>query len=51
MGYDYKSDKTVRYVESLQNPDGGFRRSIYLGISTLEDTFYAIASLKMLGEI
>ena len=51
LGYDYKSDKTVRYVESLQNPDGGFRRSIYLGISTLEDTFYAIASLKMLGEI
>ncbi len=51
LGYDYSSPKTIRYVESLQNPDGGFRRSIYLGISTLEDTFYAIASLKMLGEL
>ena len=49
LGYGYKDEETARYVVSLQNPDGGFRRSIYLGISSLENTFYAVKSLEMLS--
>ncbi len=46
LNYRYFNSKTISYLISLQNPDGGFRRSIYLGISTLEDTYYGISSLK-----
>jgi len=40
--------QTLNYILSLQNRDGGFRRSVHGGISTLEDTYYAIASLNLL---
>ncbi|AGK61629.1 Uncharacterized protein conserved in archaea [Archaeoglobus sulfaticallidus PM70-1] len=41
-------EKTRNFILTLQNPDGGFRRSIYCGISTLENTFYAVKSLEMI---
>ncbi|AEA47525.1 prenyltransferase/squalene oxidase repeat-containing protein [Archaeoglobus veneficus] len=47
LGYDYASEKTARYISALQNPDGGFRRSIHGGISSLEYTYYAVASLVL----
>ncbi len=42
---------TVRLVLRMQNSNGGFRRSIALGISTLEDTFYALNMLKHLDAL
>ncbi|MFN3621536.1 MAG: hypothetical protein ACK4TI_01465 [Nitrososphaerales archaeon] len=39
------------FIYSCYNPKGGFRRSINLGISTLEDTFYAFSSLSKLNAI
>ncbi|MBO8179888.1 MAG: hypothetical protein H0Z19_05320 [Archaeoglobus sp.] len=42
--------ETRRYLLPLQNSDGGFRRSPYLGISSLENTFYAVMSLKLLDK-
>ncbi|MEM0303313.1 MAG: hypothetical protein QXI54_09125 [Archaeoglobaceae archaeon] len=41
-------EETAEFVENLQNYNGGFRRSVYGGISTLEDTYYAISVLKYL---
>lgn len=41
----------VNFIYKCYNPNGGFRRSINLGISTLEDTFYAVSSLSMLNAI
>jgi len=35
-------------IGKFQNGNGGFRRSIFLGISTFEDTFYALSSLETL---
>ncbi len=45
MGIRYKNYRTVRYLASLQNADGGFRRSVFLGTSSLEFSYYAVASL------
>ncbi|MGQ9514065.1 MAG: prenyltransferase/squalene oxidase repeat-containing protein [Thermoproteota archaeon] len=45
---DYPED-TRNLVLSLQNSNGGFRRSIQLGISTFEDTYYALRVLQILG--
>lgn len=42
----WKEDKILNFVENLQNSDGGFRRSPYLGISELEYTYKAIYILK-----
>lgn len=39
-------EKILEFVENLQNCDGGFRRSPYLGISELEYTFMSIYLLK-----
>ena len=41
-----ENDKILKFVENLQNPDGGFRRSPYIGISELEYTYKAIHVLK-----
>jgi hypothetical protein len=46
-----KIHKIQKYIASLQNPNGGFRRSIYGGISTLEDSYYAVASLRIVKEM
>ncbi|ADC64336.1 Prenyltransferase/squalene oxidase [Ferroglobus placidus DSM 10642] len=51
LGYKYKNRKIVDWIAILQNADGGFRRSTYGGISTLENSFYAVASLKLLEEL
>lgn len=42
-------DKTIKFVKRLQNKDGGFRRSKYIGISELEYTFKALYVLKSLS--
>jgi hypothetical protein len=46
-------DETVRYsfqnldlIGKFQNSNGGFRRSIFLGISTFESTYQALSSLQ-----
>lgn len=44
-----KQDKLVEFVKKLQNKDGGFRRSKYIGISELEYTFKALYVLKSLS--
>ncbi|MDI9642756.1 MAG: hypothetical protein QFX37_04470 [Archaeoglobales archaeon] len=44
----FKDFETAEFVENLQNYNGGFRRSVYGGISTLEDTYYAVSILKFL---
>lgn len=48
IGSIYRSWPVREYIRKLQNPDGGFRRSIYGGISSLEDSYYAVASLRCL---
>ncbi len=45
------SNMHVDFIYKCYNPNGGFRRSVNLGISTLEDTFYAISSLSKLNAI
>lgn len=42
-------EKILSFVLSLQNNDGGFRRSSYLGISELEYTYRAIRIIKTLN--
>jgi len=44
-------EATRDLVLGLQNANGGFRRSIELGISTFEDTYYALSTLRRLGTI
>jgi hypothetical protein len=39
----------AEYVVSLQNANGGFRRSRELGSSSLEFTYYALRSMQLLG--
>jgi hypothetical protein len=43
------SSKIIDFVLKLQNGNGGFRRSIYLGISELEYTYRAFKVLKILS--
>ncbi|AEC50929.1 hypothetical protein PNA2_0011 [Pyrococcus sp. NA2] len=38
----------IKFIRSLQNPNGGFRRSYELGISTFQNTYRALASLDIL---
>ncbi|WP_297534818.1 hypothetical protein [Thermococcus sp.] len=40
--------KHISFIRTLQNPNGGFRRSIELGISNFQNTYRAIASLDVL---
>lgn len=52
MGETCTYPKATRdIVLGLQNSNGGFRRSIELGISTFEDTYYALSVLHRLGTI
>lgn len=39
-------DKTLDFIRKLQNSNGGFRRSQYMGISELEYTYRALYILK-----
>jgi len=41
-------EATKKLVFELQNSNGGFRRSAELGISTFEDTYYALSVLNRL---
>lgn len=41
-------EKTAEFVLKCQNSNGGFARSD-LGISTFEDTFYAISTLRSIN--
>jgi len=43
--------ETANRVFKCLNSNGGFRRSIYLGISTFEDTYLALSVLRELGEV
>ena len=43
-------EKHWRFILNFQNNDGGFRRSPYLGISTLCNSYYAIKALSILGD-
>jgi len=38
--------ETLKYVVKFQNPNGGFRRSIFLGISDFESTYQALSSIE-----
>jgi hypothetical protein len=42
-------DQCISFIKGCQNHNGGFSRQ--RGISTLEDTYYAIHSLSMLGAL
>jgi hypothetical protein len=44
-------ETTENFALGLQNSNGGFRRSIQLGISTFEDTYYALILLRILSAI
>jgi len=41
--------QNLSLIRKFQNRNCGFRRSIFLGISTFEDTFYALSSLDNLN--
>jgi hypothetical protein len=40
---------TLQLVKRFQNKNGGFRRSIFMGISTFESTFHALSCLQLLS--
>jgi hypothetical protein len=40
------SSQNFNIIGKFQNRNGGFRRSIFLGISTFEATYYALSSLQ-----
>ena len=44
-------DQCADFIRSCQNRTGGFSRVMHGGIATLEDTFYAIQSLKLLSAL
>lgn len=44
-------EETANWVFRCLNSNGGFRRSTELGISTFEDTYFALSVLKKLGRI
>jgi len=43
-------EETATFIFNCQNSNGGFARS-NLGISTFEDTFYAVNTLKKIGKL
>ncbi|MEM2122403.1 MAG: prenyltransferase/squalene oxidase repeat-containing protein [Candidatus Bathyarchaeia archaeon] len=43
-------EETAEFIYSCQNSNGGFARS-NLGISTFEDTFYAVSTLEKMGRL
>jgi len=40
----------IHFIRTLQNPNGGFRRSVEMGISNFQNTYRALASLSTLLE-
>lgn len=40
--------ETLKFVAKFQNPNGGFRRSVFLGISDFESTYQAFSSIEVL---
>jgi len=40
--------ETLKLIAKFQNPNGGFRRSIFLGISDFESTYQAVSSIRSL---
>jgi hypothetical protein len=38
--------ETLELIAKFQNPNGGFRRSIFLGISDFESTYQAISTME-----
>jgi len=46
---DLNKDKLIEFVKNLQNSNGGFRRSKYMGISELEYTYKALYILKSIS--
>jgi hypothetical protein len=38
--------ETLEVIVKFQNPNGGFRRSIFLGISDFESTYQAVSTIK-----
>lgn len=49
LGKNLENRESIeKFVLKLQNADGGFRRSIYMGISELEYTFKALYILKFM---
>jgi hypothetical protein len=44
-------EQTIKSVSECFNSNGGFRRSVELGISTFEDTYYALTVLRRLSRI
>ena len=50
-GRDTDIGKLKGFVLSRQNEDCGFRRSIYGGISTLENTYYAVECLRHMNAL
>jgi hypothetical protein len=38
--------ETLELIKRFQNPNGGFRRSIFLGISNFESTYQALSSIE-----
>ncbi len=41
--------ENLKLITKFQNKNGGFRRSIYLGISGFDTTYYALSSINMLN--
>lgn len=49
---DYKlhyPDSCIDFIESCQTNRGGFSRTVWGGIATMENTFYAVHALKLLS--
>jgi hypothetical protein len=44
----YYPKETLMFIAKFQNPNGGFRRSIFLGISEFESTYQALSSIEAL---
>ena len=41
--------ETARFIGQLQNANGGFRRAVDSGISSLKNAYYALTALVELG--
>jgi len=47
----WHEETTLEYIENMQNLGGGFRRSPFMGISTLNNSYLAVKSLEELGAL
>lgn len=39
-------EETIRLIAKFQNSNGGFRRSVYIGLSEFESTYQALSSIR-----